>query len=161
MGARVRAQFEPVPELPGLGGGAVAPQPGQPGELTRPHVRRGQDRAVGAEREQRGDVEVIAAEDAEAGRPASHHRDRILVDRPGRVLHAGDAGHLGEPPHGRPAHGLPGAIRNVIDEQRNGAASGQCPEMLEHSGLARTAVVRHHRQRGADLLIPGQAGQRR
>ena len=72
----------------------------------------------------------------------------------GRVLDAGDSGHLGEPQHGvvgEVGHRAPG---HVVEDQRQVDALGDGAEVPVEAFLRRLVVVRHHRQaaRRARLL---------
>ena len=144
-------------EGPGDGHLAVPPGRDQAGVAAGADVRRGADGARGAEREQRGHEEAVPGQHAEAGRQVGHHLRRVQVHRAGRVLHPDHGREARDAADGRPADPLPGAGRDVVDDQRHRRLPGQRLEVRDRALLARPQVIGHHHQRGCDLR-PRRAG---
>ena len=97
------------------------------------------------------------AEASPAGRPSS----RPYPGPPSRASASPrpPPGRLGDAAHGRPGHALPGAGRDVVDDQRHRRLPGQFLEVSDRALLARAQVVRHYDQRRPDLRPLRQAAQ--
>jgi hypothetical protein len=115
---------------------------------------------VRAERQQRRDERVVAAEDREPGRRIGQQRDRVGVDAADGVLDTDHPGQRRQPAEGVDRQVLPGAVGDVVHDDRHRAGRRQRREVRHHTRLA-GADERRHQAEGDRRLRQRPHGRQR
>ena len=129
-------------------------------------VGRGGDGARPAHEHGRVQVGVVAAEDGEPSRGAPASTSRVSRSMlPTACFTPAMLGVAGQRQQRRRPERPPGAVGDVVDDERDGAGGGHRLEVLDDPGLRRPHVVRHHRQGGGQRRSarrgPGRPPRRR
>jgi hypothetical protein len=87
-------------------------------------------------------------------------RNGLGIDAAHGVFDGDNARHVGQAPQGIRREVLSSPIRDVVDDQRDGAGGGELREVCDHPGLARTRERRDQAQRRHDFRPAPQRVQR-
>ncbi len=162
----VRAALEVGPEErqparvnePGALPVAGPSRPAQGSHLGRDLVRGDADHAVPAHGQDRERPGVVPCKDGEPRRTVAQDGGD-LIEVPGRLLHPGDHGVLGEAKQRAGLDVRPGARRHVVDDDRKAALVGHGPVVrLEHA-LVGAVVVGSDHERGVGAEPGGPSGR--